>query len=136
MFSYFVYILASGKNGTLYTGVANNLIRRVFEHKHKLHKGFSETYNITKLVYFEETDNIFEAIHREKQIKRWNRKWKLELIENFNAKWKDLYYDYGGKEFEEGIDINEYKDQLLDSRLRGNDKAVTPLRFFKGGYRF
>lgn len=75
---------------TLYTGVTNNLHRRVYEHKQKLIKGFTSKYNITKLVYYEEYNDINDAIRREKQIKGWSRKKKIELIESFNPEWKDL----------------------------------------------
>jgi len=100
MNSYSVYILASKKHGVLYIGVTNNLLKRVYEHKNKIHKGFTEKYFVNKLVYFEETDSIFSAIEREKQLKKWNRKWKIELIESMNPEWNDLYYEYGGKEFD------------------------------------
>ncbi|MFH1171781.1 MAG: GIY-YIG nuclease family protein [bacterium] len=92
--SYYVYILASGRNGTLYIGVTNNLMRRMFEHKMKLHKGFTERYSVDQLVYFEETSEILEAIRREKQLKRWNRRWKLELVEKYNPNWHDLAKDW------------------------------------------
>jgi len=88
--SYYVYILASKRNGTLYVGVTNNLERRVVEHKTKNSEGFTEKYNVNMLVYFEDTGNVVSAIEREKQIKKWNRKWKIELIEKFNSDWKDL----------------------------------------------
>jgi len=87
----YVYILASRRNGTLYIGVTNSLVRRVFEHKHNLVEGFTKKYNVHKLVYYEIHDGIEEAITREKQIKKWNRKWKLKLIEEKNSQWKDLY---------------------------------------------
>lgn len=93
MKSYFVYILASKRNGTLYIGVTNDLIRRAHEHKKGIIKGFTKNYKIDKLVYFEETDDVQVAIEREKQLKKWNRKWKLFLIEKDNPHWKDLYYD-------------------------------------------
>ena len=114
--TYYVYILASRKNGTLYTGVTNDLTRRIYEHKHKIFKGFSSAYDVQKLVYFEQYDYIDEAIAREKQIKKWNRDWKLKLIEDTNPKWRDLYYDYGGKEYEEGLKFEMLKDKRLDSR--------------------
>jgi putative endonuclease len=95
-FNYYVYILASKRNGTLYTGVTDNLLRRVYEHKKKLHKGFSQKYGVDKLVYFENYNEINLAIAREKQIKKWNRVWKLKKIEVSNPDWKDLYYDCGG----------------------------------------
>lgn len=88
--NYYVYILASNKNGTLYIGVTNNLIRRVMEHKQSKIKGFTEKYNIKNLVYFEETTDINSALQREKQLKKWNRKWKINLIEKNNPYWKDL----------------------------------------------
>jgi putative endonuclease len=87
---YYVYILASKRNGTLYIGVTNDLQRRVYEHKNNLIQGFTQTYNIHMLVYFEETSDINEALIREKQLKKWERKWKLELIEKTNNEWKDL----------------------------------------------
>jgi putative endonuclease len=77
MKQYYVYILASKKNGTLYIGVTNNLLKRVYQHKKKLVEGFTKKYNVDKLVYFEQTKNIYSAIQREKQLKKWNRKWKL-----------------------------------------------------------
>ncbi|KKS42786.1 excinuclease ABC subunit C [Candidatus Kuenenbacteria bacterium RIFCSPHIGHO2_12_FULL_42_14] len=89
-YNYYVYILASSKNGTLYIGVTNDLMRRLYEHKNKLIKGFTSKYKIHNLVYFEETDNIAEAIRREKQLKGWNRKWKIALIEKDNPSWDDL----------------------------------------------
>ena len=89
MKQYYVYIMTN-RSRTLYTGVTNNLRRRVFEHKHHLVDGFTKKYNITKLVYYEETNDIREAIAREKQIKGWLRKKKIALIESINAEWKDL----------------------------------------------
>ncbi len=85
-----IYILASKRNGTLYTGVTNDLERRIVEHKTKLLPGFTEKYEVTKLVYCEEIPSATSAIAREKQIKKWNRKWKLRLIEERNPEWKDL----------------------------------------------
>ena len=93
MKTYHIYILASGKNGTLYVGITNNLIKRVWEHKNKLVEGFTKKYNVNKLVYYEECDDINEAIKREKQFKKWKRDWKLKLIEKDNPNWKDLYDD-------------------------------------------
>jgi len=86
-----VYILASRRNGTLYVGVTGNLIRRVHEHKTDLVDGFSRRYRTHLLVFFEQHETMDTAITREKQIKKWNRKWKLELIEENNPEWKDLY---------------------------------------------
>src|SRR3989344_9432491 len=89
--SYFVYILASKRNGTLYVGITGDLLRRIQEHKQKEVEGFTKKYGVDKLVYLEETSDIEGAIIREKQLKKWNRKWKLELIEKGNPDWKDLY---------------------------------------------
>ncbi len=90
---YCVYILYSQKNGTLYVGVTDNLSRRIWEHKHKEIDGFTKKYEIHHLVYFELHNNPGSAITREKQIKKWNRLWKLKLIERKNPEWKDLYQD-------------------------------------------
>jgi putative endonuclease len=92
MENFYVYILASEKNGTLYVGITSDLIKRIYEHKNNIVKGFTEKYKVHKLVYYEECNDIYEAIQREKQVKRWYRKWKIELIENFNPEWEDLYY--------------------------------------------
>ena len=91
MKKYYVYILASKRNGTLYVGITSNLVKRVWEHKNKIIKGFTEKYSVILLVYFEEYDNPAEAIKREKNIKAWKRNWKLQLIEKGNPYWKDLY---------------------------------------------
>lgn len=91
MQSYFVYILASKKNGTLYIGVTSDLIKRVWLHKSKVTKGFTEEYGVDKLVYFEDTVDVLSAITREKQLKKWNRAWKIRLIEEQNPNWEDLY---------------------------------------------
>ncbi|WP_253307758.1 MULTISPECIES: GIY-YIG nuclease family protein [unclassified Rickettsia] len=91
MKQYYVYILASRRNGTLYIGVTSNIIKRTYEHKHKIIKGFSSKYNINKLVYFEQYDDIIAAISREKLLKEYKRQWKLNLIESQNPDWDDLY---------------------------------------------
>ena len=91
MKQYYVYILASQKNGTLYVGVTSNLTKRVYEHKHNFIDGFTKKYNVHDLVYYEHCSEVEEAILREKQIKKWNRKWKLRLIEEKNPAWSDLY---------------------------------------------
>jgi len=91
MKQYFVYILASKRNGTLYIGVTSDLIKRVYEHRNRLIPSFTSKYDVGTLVYFEEFNDIESAIHREKQLKKWNRKWKLDLIEKVNPVWKDLY---------------------------------------------
>ena len=92
MKQYFVYILASKRNGTLYTGVTSNLLKRVYEHKNNLIEGFTKKYNVHTLVYYEAYNDIYDAIAREKNIKKWKRQWKIELIEKSNPKWEDLYY--------------------------------------------
>ena len=93
MKQYYVYILASKRNGTLYIGVTNNLLKRVDEHKNKLIDGFTKKYNVHNLVYYEQYNDISCAITREKQMKKWKRKYKLELIEKSNPDWIDLYKD-------------------------------------------
>ena len=87
---FFVYILASKRNGTLYVGVTNNLARRMSEHKDKLVPGFTRQYGVDRLVYFEAFDSILEARAREHSMKRWRRAWKIKLIEQFNPAWEDL----------------------------------------------
>ena len=91
MLSYYVYILASKKKGTLYVGVTNNIVRRVYEHKHKVVQGFTKKYDINRLVYFEQYNDIRNAIQREANLKKWYRSWKVELIEKHNPSWLDLY---------------------------------------------
>ena len=98
MNTYYDYILARGKNGTLYNGVTNNLIKCVAQHKRKEVKGFAEKYEVNKLVWYEQTNDIRIAIKREKQIKKWNRKWKIRLIEKENPEWNDLFFEIGGTE--------------------------------------
>ena len=88
---YYVYILASSRNGTLYVGVTSNLTRRIYEHKNDLVEGFTEKYKVHKLVYYEQTGNIESAISREKQLKKWNTHWKMMLVEKLNPEWEDLY---------------------------------------------
>jgi putative endonuclease len=92
MKSYYLYILASDRNGTLYIGVTSNLIKRIQEHKTKIVDGFSKKYNVGKLVHYEQTENINSAIAREKALKKWNRAWKINLIEQNNPNWDDLYF--------------------------------------------
>jgi len=88
-----VYIIASQRNGTLYTGVTSDLIKRIWEHKNELVEGFTKKYRVYRLVYFELHPDMDSAITREKQIKKWNRKWKLRLIEEHNPDWNDLYQE-------------------------------------------
>ena len=91
--NYYVYILASKRNGTLYIGVTSDLAKRIYEHKHSLIKGFTKKYNVDRLVYYETTEDVESAILREKRLKKWKRQWKVELIEQKNPNWNDLYYD-------------------------------------------
>ena len=93
MNQYYVYIMTN-KSKTLYTGVTNDLERRVFEHRNHLIEGFTKKYRIAKLVYYEATNDVREAITREKQIKGWLRKKKIALIESLNPKWRDLSEDW------------------------------------------
>ena len=93
MNQYYVYILASQRNGTLYIGVTNDLIRRVYEHRNGLVDGFTKQYKIHLLVYYEEVGDINAAISREKALKKWRREWKIDLTETFNPDWLDLYED-------------------------------------------
>ncbi|CDE92236.1 uncharacterized protein BN791_01048 [Fusobacterium sp. CAG:815] len=88
---YYVYILANKNNSTIYIGVTNDLVRRIYEHKNNVVKGFTQKYNVHKLVYFEQTENIENAIIREKQLKNYSRERKEELINNVNPNWEDLY---------------------------------------------
>ncbi|MCF6237204.1 MAG: GIY-YIG nuclease family protein [Candidatus Marinimicrobia bacterium] len=90
---FFVYILASKRNGTLYAGVTSNLPQRIYQHKNNQVEGFTKKYNVKLLVYYEPHENAESAITREKQLKKWNRAWKLKLIEKENPHWQDLY-DY------------------------------------------
>ncbi len=91
MKTYFVYIVANGKNGTIYIGVTNNLAKRVWEHTNKVVQGFTSKYDVNKLVYFEDYSDINLAIKREKRMKEWSRQNKINLIEKNNPNWIDLY---------------------------------------------
>jgi putative endonuclease len=89
--AYYVYILASKKDGAIYLGVTNNLVRRIYEHRIKAVRSFTSRYNITRLVWFEIYDDPISAISREKELKKWKRAWKVQLIEEKNPRWDDLY---------------------------------------------
>jgi len=91
---YYVYILTNKLNGVLYIGITNDLVRRMFEHKNKLVSGFTNKYNLVKLIYYEITDDVLSAISREKQLKNWHRKWKINLINQFNPEWHDLSEEF------------------------------------------
>ncbi len=93
MSDYWVYILASRRNGTLYVGVTNNLVRRIYEHREGLVAGFTKRYGVKLLVYYERFDTAIAAIQREKNIKHWPREWKLNLIHSLNPDWRDLFED-------------------------------------------
>jgi putative endonuclease len=89
--AYYVYILASQRNGTLYVGVTNDLVRRAWEHREGAAEGFTKRYGVNRLVYYEEFEDVRHALQREKNIKHWPRAWKLALIEKDNPDWLDLY---------------------------------------------
>lgn len=93
---YYVYMMTNRKDGTLYIGVTSDLVRRVFEHREGAITGFTKRYNLTRLVYFEAFDDPENAILREKRMKKWERKWKVELIERDNPDWRDLYPEICG----------------------------------------
>ena len=90
---FYVYMLASKRNGTLYIGVSSNIVQRIWQHKNKMVEGFTKRYNVDRLVYYETHSNAESAITREKQMKKWRRDWKIRLIERENPDWKDLYDD-------------------------------------------
>ncbi len=92
--SYYVYILTNFTNTILYIGVTNDLVKRIYEHKNKLAKGFSNKYNLSKLVYYEETNDVNAAIAREKQLKNWHKEWKINLIKKMNPNFKDLSEEF------------------------------------------
>ena len=94
MKSYYVYILANKRNGTLYIGVTHDLNKRVYEHKNNFTEGFTNKYQVHRLVYYETTSENTSALQREKQLKKWKRAWKIELIEKNNPQWKDLYESF------------------------------------------
>ena len=91
MKDFYVYILTNKRNGTLYVGVMSNLKKRIYEHKNDIIEGFTKDYQIHTLVYYEIYEDYYTAFRREKRLKRWLRKWKLELIEKDNPEWRDLY---------------------------------------------
>jgi putative endonuclease len=93
---YYVYLLASRKKGTLYLGVTRDLVRRIYEHKQKIVPGFTERYDVHRLVWFECFDDPSNAITREKEIKKWRRAWKVDLIQKTNIEWRDLYPEIVG----------------------------------------
>jgi putative endonuclease len=90
---FYVYMLASKRNGTLYIGVTSDLVQRIWQHKNKMVQGFTNKYNVDRLVYYEKHYNAESAITKEKQMKKWRRAWKIQLIEDRNPDWNDLYND-------------------------------------------
>ena len=94
--TYYVYMLASARNGTLYIGVTSNLVRRVTQHRTGQCPGFTQHYHVHRLVYFEMFHHIDDAIRREKRLKKWKRQWKLRLVEQTNPDWRDLYDELVG----------------------------------------
>ena len=93
MKSYHIYILASQKRGTLYIGITGNIAQRIYQHREKKIPGFTEKYGVTRLVHIELFTDVLEALKREKQLKKWNRLWKIDLIEKANPDWRDLWFD-------------------------------------------
>ncbi len=91
MKTYYVYIMASGKRGTLYVGVTGNIQRRVWQHRNNIGGGFTSRYDITRLVHIEQCSDVHSALNREKKLKKWNREYKINLIERGNPGWNDLY---------------------------------------------
>jgi putative endonuclease len=94
--AYYVYILASRRNGTLYTGITNDQARRIGEHRAGLVPGFTAKYGVRLLVHYEDYAEVRDAIQREKNLKRWNRAWKIRLIEDHNPQWRELFEELGG----------------------------------------
>jgi len=94
---YYIYILASKPNGTLYIGMTNDLLKRVYQHKNDVIDGFTKKHQVHRLVYYEVGEDALHAIAREKQLKRWKRSWKLELIEKTNPNWEDLHPRLAGE---------------------------------------
>jgi len=123
-----VYILASERNGTLYTGVTSDLVGRTWQHREHVVDGFTKRYGIATLVWYELHPTMESAILREKQIKKWNRSWKLRLIQEGNPRWRDLWSDIIGQSA--GMDSrlrgNDDSWLTLDSRFHGNDDAGLP----------
>lgn len=110
--AYYVYILSNERYGTLYVGVTSDIVKRVWQHREGIIDGFTKKYNIKRLMWFETHEDVRAAITREKQIKKWNRSWKIELIQTGNPRWQDLYE----------VSSNRHS---MDSRLLGNDTLGT-----------
>lgn len=121
-----VYMLASQRNGTLYIGVTSDLIQRVWQHKEGLAEGFTKTYGVKMLVWYEQHETMESAIAKEKAMKKWLRKWKLATIEKTNPNWQDLWPEIIGTVVPAQAGTQQSKNALdlidpLDSRIRGND---------------
>jgi len=128
-----VYMLASQRNGTLYIGVTSDLIQRVWQHKEGLADGFTKTYGVKMLVWYEQHETMESAISKEKAMKKWLRTWKLKTIEKINPDWNDLWPEIIGEKPQAVVPANAGTQQkenavdssnTLDSRLRGNDDAL------------
>lgn len=121
-YSYYVYILTNETNTVFYTGFTNDIVRRIVEHKIKIHNSFSSKYNVTKLVYYEHFTDVHNAIEREKKLKKWNREWKWRLIRKMNPGVRDLIYDFASeKEIAELIDDMKKiikADELIDLKMK------------------
>ncbi|MBF0431117.1 MAG: GIY-YIG nuclease family protein [Fibrobacteria bacterium] len=114
MKTYYVYILANKKNGTLYIGVTNNIERRLLEHKHGVTPGFTSKYGVNKLVYYELFLDIDSAIRHEKRLKKWKRDWKIQKINDFNPDWKDL-----AAYLLESVNVGKSKEDYYENGLPG-----------------
>ena len=128
MKEYFLYILANKKNGTLYTGLTNNLIKRVYEHKQDLVPGFTRKYKVHRLVYYEQFTDIHSAIAREKRIKKWKRQWKINLIESTNPDWLDLYDSLSRSSDVQWVNTNrtyDRRDSCAGGDLKNVDSATS-----------
>jgi len=127
MQSYYVYILTNINKKVLYVGFTDDIVRRIYEHKNKKYEGFTNFYNVNRLVYFEKHVTADEAMVREKQLKKWNRSWKNNLINKLNPDWKDLSENFNKKltdlEFLELL-FKNLNNQNRDSRLRGNEPEI------------
>jgi putative endonuclease len=113
--TFYVYILASRPWGTLYIGITNDLLKRVFQHKEGLVEGFTKTYSVKTLVHWEEFATAFDAIHREKRLKKWPRAWKITLIRAENPDWNDLAAEWYPKEMT-AEDIDNWLAKVADTR--------------------
>ena len=121
---YYVYILTNKRNNVFYVGVTSTLQHRVWEHKNKVHAGFTAKYNINKLVYYEEYQYVEDAIYREKQLKKWRRQWKVDLIKKSNPYWNDLAADWPSSCHPE-LDSGSHSKPATDKRDAGSRSGMT-----------